>query len=219
MRLSFALVLLIAGCNVRAPTGDVVEGRVGGFTSPDGKEAMQCPLPGNLHQRNTGGSDGLGLCVYASARHTGRWQGDPLFEAIFDWMRSRPGGSYPEKFAATLRQCAKDKGYPVPDYVQIVDADIEILKIACRNGYMPGVTYGYSPTGRYGGQRISHMVSLAHASDQWFAVLDNNFPGDDKFEWLSPDEFKKTHVHPSGKGWKYVLLTTPPPPKPYKRIK
>lgn len=212
LSLPFALLIALPLCGQEAK-----QDRIGGFTSPDGKEQMQCPLPGNLHQRNTGGSDGAGLCVYASARHTGRWQSDPLFDAMFDWMRNYPGGSYPDKFAATLKACAKQKGLVVPDYIQIEDNDIEVLKLACRNGYMPGVTYGYSPTGRYFGRRISHMVSLAHASDDWFAVLDNNYPGENNFEWLKPSEFKGAHIAGGG-GWKIILLTVPPPPKPfYKR--
>lgn len=194
--------------------GVAIAGSIGGFKSPDGKENMNCPLPGNLHQRNTVGSDGSGLCVYASARHTGRWQDEQLFIAIFDWMKQHPGGSYPDKFKRTLLQCAQEKGLPVPNYIQLQDADIEILKTACQNGFMPGVTYGYSPTGRYNGKRIAHMVSLVHASNNWFAVLDNNYPGEQNFEWLSPQEFKGAHVSPNGIGWKVILLTTPPPPKP-----
>lgn len=59
-------------------------------------------------------------------------------------------------------------------------SDLERLKLACRTGRMPGVTYAFSPTGRYGGARIAHMVNLVHADDQWFAVLDNNYPGADQ---------------------------------------
>src|SRR5258706_5337603 len=156
-------------------------GSIGGFKSPDSKENMMCPLPGYLHQRNSVGTDRAGLCVYASAKHTGQWQYEQLFIAIFDYMKNHPGGSYPDKFKKTLAACAKEKGLPMPEYLQIQDDDIEILKMACKNGFMPGVTYGYSPTGRYNGKRIAHMVSLVHASDTWFAVLDNNYPGEQNF--------------------------------------
>jgi len=222
---ALALALLIAvPCNSddAIDTFDVgrpfLSGRIGGFASPDGKEKMQCPLPGSQHQQNTGGIDGAGLCVYASERHSGRWQNDPLFDALFDYMKTQEGGSYPAKFAATVKSCAKLRGYPVPNYVQIQDNDIEVLKLACKNGYMPGVTYGYSPTGRYGGRRISHMVSITHATDNWFAVLDNNYIGDKQFEWLKPTEFARSHTT-GGTGWKIILLTVPPPPKPYMRAK
>jgi hypothetical protein len=187
----------------------LVAAQVGGNVSPDGTE-IHCDLPGGLHQKNTGGSDGAGLCVYASARHAGRWQNNELFEKVFDWMRKHPGGSYPEKFKRTLEQCAQELSLPVPPWVQVQGGDLEILKAACKSGRMPGVTYSFSPTGRYGGGRISHMVSLAHADDKWFCVLDNNYPGADKYEWMSPAEFSRTYAP----GWAVILLTPPPPPPP-----
>lgn len=186
---------------------------VGGKLSPDGSTTIMCDLPGVLHQRNTGGSDGAGLCVYASARHSGRWQNDPAFDAIFDWMKKHPGGSYPEKFKRTLEQCCKELGFDVPRYLQIEGGDLEILKLACKTGRMPCVTYSYSPTGRYGGRRIAHMVSLVHADNNWFCILDNNFPGENKYEWMSPREFAPSYA-PSGRGWSIILLTPPPPPPP-----
>lgn len=207
-RIAIALVM------TTVMAGLTLAGSIGGFKSPDGKEMMFEPLPGTLHQRNTVGRDGLGLCVYASARHTGRWQSDPLFDACFEYMKTQPGGSYPDKFVATMKACAAKNGLAYPEFIQIQDDDIEILKLASRNGYMAGVTYGYSPTGRYNGRKIAHMVSLVHASDNWFAVLDNNYPGETQFEWLSPAEFKGAHISPRGIGWKVILLTTPPPPKP-----
>ncbi len=79
---------------------------------------------------------------------------------------------------------------------------------------MPGVTYSFSPTKRYGGARIAHMVSLVHADDQWFCVLDNNYPGLDKYEWMSPAEFLKTYTGGGG-GWAVILLDRGPPPLPW----
>lgn len=188
--------------------------KVGSWVSPDGKEAMQLPLPGFLHQQNTGGSDGSGLCVYASCRHAGRWASDPLFEEIFDWMRSYPGGSYPDKLTQTLNQCAKEKGFSVPTYIQVQDTDLDIIKMATKNGIMPGVTYGFSPSGRYSGRQISHMVSIVHATDNWFCVLDNNYIGESAFEWLTPAEFKRAYTARGGNGWSVFLLTNPPSPAP-----
>lgn len=194
------------------PREDVAGASVGGPMAPDGTQ-INCDLPGSLHQRNTGGSDGAGLCVYASARHAGRWQNDPLFEAVFEWMRRHPGGSYPEKFDRTLRQCAKELGLPVPEYVQVTNSrDLDVLRLACQTGRMPGVTYERSPTRRYGGGRIAHMVSLPHADERWFCVLDNNYPGADKYEWMSPDEFLRV-CNPGGY-WAVILLSPPPPGPP-----
>ena len=196
-------------CLIAAP---LYAASVGGSIAPDGKTEIHCDLPGDFHQKNTGGSDGAGLCVYASARHTGRWQGDPLFDLIFDWMKKHPGGSYPEKFKRTLEQCSKESGLPIPEYVQVEGKDLEILKLACRTGRMVGVTYSRSPTGRYGGGRIAHMVSLPHADNTYFAVLDNNYIGSNAYEWMSPDEFVRT-CNPSGY-WAVILLTPAPPPPP-----
>jgi hypothetical protein len=186
---------------------------VGGKVSPDGKEEINCDLPGRFHQKNTGGIDGAGLCVYASARHAGRWQNDPGFAGLFDWMKSHPGGSYPEKFKRTLEQYCKEKGLTVPDYIQVEENDYDLLVAASRNGYMIGSTYSYSPTGRYNGQRISHMVSLAHVSPNWVAVLDNNYIGENKYEWLTPKEYMKTAT--GGRTlWAVILLVPQPPPCP-----
>ncbi len=187
--------------------------KVGGNRNEDGTE-IACDLPGELHQKNTGGSDGSGLCVFASMRHSGRWQNDPLFAELFDWMRRHPGGGYPEKVAKMLTACAREKGFAVPKYVQVESNDLDVLKAACRSGRMPGVTYGRSPTGRYGGQSISHMVSLVHADDKHFVVLDNNYPGADKYEWMTPAEFSRAYSATGGKGWAVILLTAPPPPPP-----
>jgi hypothetical protein len=78
---------------------------------------------------------------------------------------------------------------------------------------MPAVTYSFSPSGRYGGQRIAHMVSLVHADERWFCVLDNNYIGADAYEWLSPQEFARTYAH-GGQGWSVILLDPGPPPLP-----
>lgn len=190
-----------------------------GFTSPDGKEFAQCDLPNEYHKRNTVGTDGAGLCVFKSMHHTGQWQGDKLFQAIDRWMEQHPGGGYPEKVDRMLKQASRELGFPVPKYLHFTKPDLQILKEACKNRYMPCVTYGVSPTGRYGGQLIDHMVSLPHATDAWFCVLDNNYPGVDKLEWMEPNDFKIATTSgssgvESGNAWFMILLTTPPPPAP-----
>lgn len=196
------------------PVGPNVGAKVGGNVAPDGQTEIHCDLPGELHQKNTGGSDGAGLCVFASMRHSGRYQNDPLFAACFEWMKKHPGGGYPEKVDRVLQQASKELGLPVPDYIQVEGGDLEVLKLACRTGRMPGVTYCKSPTGRYGGSTIAHMVSLPHADDQWFCVLDNNYPGEDAYEWMTPQEFSRTYTGGGG-GWSVILLTAPPPPAPH----
>lgn len=204
MRSMFAATLLTAILGASADSG---------FMSPDGREPINCPLPGTLHQENTGGSDGAGLCVFASCKHAGLWQNDPLFAAIFDWMQKHPGGGYPEKVDAMLKRASKELGLPIPPYVQLLDADDDLLELASANGYMLCVTYSKSPTGRYNGGKIAHMVNAAHYSKAWVGILDNNYIGEDEIEWMTPAEFRRI-ANLGGEVWAIVLLTPPPPPAP-----
>jgi hypothetical protein len=55
------------------------------------------------------------------------------------------------------------------------------------------------------------MVSLLHASEKWFCILDNNYP--QSFEWMSPDEFRRTYTG-GRSGWSVILLSPGPPPVP-----
>jgi len=185
---------------------------VNGYRSPSGAD-IHCDLPGLFHIKNRGGSDGLGLCVFASLSHSSEWQNLPT-RHFFEWMKKHPGGGWPEKVDKMIKKYCDEKGIDVPDYVQIQSDDLEVLKLACQTGRMPGVTYSFSPTGRYGGAKIAHMVSLVHADDEWFAVLDNNYPGDNKIEWMSPNEFLRTYK--GGRtGWCVIFLDSGPPPLPY----
>lgn len=185
----------------------------GGLTSPDGSEEILCDLPQKFHLRNRGGSDGAGLCVFCSLQHSSIWQHQWVTQDIFKWMWKRPGGGWPEKVDKVIAQMAKEQGKPVPAYVQFQDKDIEILKLACKTGRLPAITYNYSPTGNYRGQMIDHMVSLVHATDKWFAVLDNNFPED--IEWMDPGTFKNVYTRMGRRnGWSVVFLDPGPPPPP-----
>jgi hypothetical protein len=184
---------------------------VAGPTAPDGTE-INCDLPRDLQVKNRGGSDGAGLCVFASLKHSAQWQNVDALRDIFEWMFKHPGGGYPEKVDRVIAQICKEKGLPKPTYLQVESCDLEILKLASKTGRMPAVTYSFSPSGRYGGARIAHMVSLPHADDKLFGVLDNNFPG--TIEWMTPQEFKRTYCGRS-QGWTVILLDEGPPPPPF----
>ena len=179
---------------------------VGGPVAPDGTE-VQCDLPEQYHIRNRGGSDGAGLCVFASIEHAAIWQDVPEIQGIFEWMWRHPGGGWPEKVTRVINQMCKERGVAPPAYLQVEGNDLEILKLACKTGRMPGVTYCFSPAGRYRG-RIAHMVSLVHADDERFGILDNNYPG--SIEWMTPDEFRR--VYACSTGWAVILLDSGPPP-------
>jgi hypothetical protein len=196
----------------------VVTARVGGRVSPDGREEVHLDLPGQFHLRNRGGSDGSGLCVFCSLAHSGTWSEDPVLKGIFEWMFTRPGGGYPAKVDRMIEARCQETSLPRPAYLQIEGDDLEPLQLACQRSLMPAVTYNYSPTGRYGGQRVAHMVSLVHASPAWFAVLDNNYPPEDRndpqnFEWMDLGTFRS--VYTGGRsGWAIIPLKDGPPPIP-----
>ena len=185
--------------------------KVAGPALDDGTE-VDCDLPARLHVKNRGGSDGAGLCVFASMRHSGLWADEPVFAALFEWMFSRPGGGYPQKVERMVALYCRLEKKPPPDYFQVEGDDLDLLRKAVAAGLMPAVTYYRSPTGRYGGRRVLHMVSLVAAGPKWWAILDNNFPG--TIEWMSREDFARSFTGGSGKGWAVVLLKPGPPPLP-----
>jgi hypothetical protein len=190
--------------------GQSIDAYVSGPISRDGVRARGA-IPAQWHQKNTGGSDGAGLCVYASARHTGLMQGDPVFEGMFEWMRRFPGGSYPSKFRQSVERYAREKGLPVPRWMQMERADWALVQRAAQAGRVPGVTYSVSPTGRYGGRRIAHMVSLVHADESRVCILDNNYIGENAYEWMTLNEGRRAGLL----DWVIVLLTPGVPPAPH----
>jgi hypothetical protein len=178
----------------------------GGRTSPDGAEEIQIDLPGTQQMKNTGGKDGAGLCVFTSIEHSGRWQNVDSILGLQQKMTREQGGGYPSKVEKMLAKYCDGA-----QYLQYEGSDPALIKLALTTGRMPSVTYGYSP--RYSG-KIAHMVNAVHLTERWAAILDNNFPGDTKYEWMSPNEFKKRWVSGGG-GWCVVVLAPPPPPMPY----
>lgn len=192
--------------------------KVGGKVAPDGKTELQCDLPASLYLKNVGGSDGKGLCVFTSIGHSSRFQNVELLSSFRDYMRKYPGGGWPQKVDQYIEKISKESGVPKPDYIQVQGGreTIDILKAALQSGRMPSVTYSKSPTGRYNGQRIAHMVNLVHLDSNYVAVLDNNYiePQDKSFEWMSVDQFLASYT--GGKsGWAVILLDPGPPPFPF----
>jgi hypothetical protein len=179
---------------------------VGGPKAPDGAE-IQCDLPTSLHLKNVGGSDGAGLCVFASASMAARFNNVPQLKDLMDWMRKYPGGGYPEKFDKIVAKKCAEMHAPIPAYIQVEGYHPEVLRAATKSGRMVCITYNHSPSGRYGGSRIAHMVCLPHLDEQRAAILDNNFPG--TYEWLSIDEWKSTDPT-----WAVIYLNPAPPAPP-----
>ncbi|MEI7685257.1 MAG: hypothetical protein WCL32_09535 [Planctomycetota bacterium] len=207
MRFAFALCATLALGIGAEPVGKAT---VGGPVAPDGVE-VQNDFPREFHIRNRGGSDGAGLCVFASLQQSAKWQDVEPLTGVFEWMKTRPGGGWPEKVDRVVDDMCRAKKLKKPAYLQIEGTDFELVRRACRLGRMPAVTYAFSPSGRYGGARIAHMVNLLHADERWCAVLDNNFPG--TIEWMTPAEFQRVWTG-GGQGWAVILLADGPPPPP-----
>lgn len=174
--------------------------------SPAGVRAV-VDLPASQHMRNTGGSDGLGLCVFTSLEHAARWQNLIGLNGYRAWMERRPGGGYPQKVDSTLAAYCREKGVPVPAYIQHTGGDDEFLDLAIHTGRCPGVTYAGSDDFYRGG--IDHMVNLAHIDDTRAAIIDNNRPGN--WVWMTRAEFL-SRWRARGGGWAVVFLDPPPPP-------
>jgi hypothetical protein len=174
---------------------------------PDGTE-VDIDLPAERELKNTGGSDGSGLCVGTSIEMSLDWHHVQGYPGQYQkWLTKFPGGSWPEKAAQQLKAYAAATGAKPPEILQSTNGDLELLVAAVKNGYHPAITYSRSPTGRYGGQRISHMVNLRAAragpSRAW-CIKDNNYPG---YEWMTEEQFKQVHD-----GWSVIVLNQPDPP-------
>lgn len=187
---------------------------VGGHTvTINGKKKQtQIDLPVKLHLRNTAGSDGLGLCVFASLSHTFRWHGLDKHAEIFTWMQSRPGGGYPTKVDSMIQEfCLKDRGLEKPPYLHYFGADLNVLKFLLDKHLLVSVTYSGRDGVFYRGP-IAHMVNVVYADDEAVAILDNNFPG--QYLWMDSSDFVFRWRENSYGGWSVIVLRPPVPPAP-----
>lgn len=159
------------------------------------------PIPDKFHIRNEGGSDGLGLCVYASAVMAGATQGvadlaELKQSALWKHAKSRPGGSWPEKLAKDLNTV-----YPFEKYgerwQQYVGTDFDILaqwsdqgRVVCST-MNTGALYNYKP--------IHHMINVIGFKRGGYAgVVDNNEPGVRR--WMPAKEFERRAID-GGTAW------------------
>jgi hypothetical protein len=190
---------------------------VGGKTAPDGKTEIHVDLPNDLHRANVS-SRGQGCCTHTSVHHAALWQNVKVLQEFPKWVQAKglPGGTYPKMMDDRIAMLCKEKGVPIPEYVALEGGKetLDVLRTALKMGRMVSCTYSISPTGRYGGGRISHMVNLVHLDDKYAAILDNNYIGDTKYEWLTIDEFVKTYTGGRA-GWAIVLLDPGPPNLPH----
>ncbi len=176
--------------------------------------AITCDLPATEQLKNIGShADNRGMCVMSSIEMAARWQGLDMLQGLRDWCAKQPGGAYPAKVDRQLREFCQSKGAPIPRYLQYEGRNPgPILDLCEKTGRMACITYGYSP--RYRGQ-IAHMVCCAKFGGNWGVVLDNNFPGERGYEWMSREELLRRIRFPDGRAWLFVWLAPPPPPIPH----
>ena len=185
---------------------------VGGPTH-DGVE-VQVDMPLSLRKKNIGGSDGSGLCVFTSIQNAARVQHVTTLENFQHFMSTRPGGGYPEKVDAMIAACAKQRGVIPPRYLQYEGTDPTPIRLACKAGRMPCITYDGRDKVHYSGH-IEHMINCVYMDDKWACVLDNNFIGDDQLVWMTPAEFTSRWSGGQGRqGWMVLLLDPGAPPIP-----
>lgn len=189
---------------------------IGGKVAPDKVTEIQMDLPESEQMANVGGSDRAGLCVFTSVEHSARWQNVEALNGFQNWMRGYPGGGWPEKLAKKIEEYSKARGFAVPKFAQAEGKAADLMPIieeALKSGRGVATTYDRSPSGRYGGRKIAHMVNIIHLDSKYACIMDNNYIGVSKYEWMSRDEFSRIVL--GNNGWIAILLDPGPPPLPH----
>ncbi|WP_435005177.1 hypothetical protein P12x_003071 [Tundrisphaera lichenicola] len=171
----------------------------------DGAE-VATDLPPEIRVRNTVGTDGAGLCVWASTEMMARYLNVEGLVGIFEALQSEPGGGWPERVDREMQKRA-----PGVKYRQYLGGDLDFIREGIDSGRPVCVTYGYGEF--YGSRTIAHMVLCVAMDDRYTGILDNNDP--EHIWWMSTDEFRKRFGWPSGQGWAWYTLAPPPPPPPH----
>lgn len=201
-------------CPRETMLGSLLSPTVAGRISPDGVP-IECDYPPDRMQENLKGTDGSGLCVWAAASWAMDWHGVSGGRDLLPWMTRKEGGGWPDKFDAMMKEYFREKNQPVPGYTQMTGSDTAFVLKALESGKLVCATYNHSPTGRYQGRRISHMVCVHHCDGERVAIGDNNYIGDNSYEWLPMEEWKKCFLGDNGKGWAIAFDPPGPPPVPH----
>lgn len=201
-RVKFVVVMAVAVATCGLAVGGWTE--VGpGQDSP----AIDCDIPAPMRIRNTGGTDGAGLCVFASMQMAASFQNTKELLDIFKYMQTQPGGGWPERVDKIMKERA-----PNVKYKQYEGSDIDFIQEGINSGRPVCVTLGLGPEKIYGGQTIAHMVLCVGMNEKETSILDNNDPQN---IWvIETSEFKRRFIHPNTSGWAFYTLTPPPPPVP-----
>ncbi len=180
----------------------------GGFANGPTHQGVEIEtdLDADLRIRNVGGTDGAGLCVWASLCMAARYHNcEPLFD-LFDRMKHEVGGGWPSRVDEKMRAWAPDVKYE-----QWVGTNLTFIRSQLARGRMVCATYGYGEL--YHMATIAHMVCVVKMTPDWTAILDNNDP--EHIWWMPTEEYARRFVHPSGQGWAVAIHLPPPPPVPH----
>lgn len=166
-------------------------------------------IPASKHIKNTGGSDGAGLCVFTSMEVMGNGQGEEALDGFQKYMTHYPGGGWPEKVDEMFPRYCKSKGIKTPPYFQHTGGDEELMELIIKTGRPVCMTYGgYDDFYK---RYVAHMVNGVFFDKTSGVIIDNNRPG----KWVSmthkeyADRWKM-----GGGGWLIALLNSPLPPFP-----
>lgn len=199
-----SLILILAAL---ATCGGLALGGWAPFGIGQDSTAIDCDVPASMRVRNTGGSDGAGLCVFASLQMAAYYQNTKELLDIFQYMQTQEGGGWPEKVDRIMQERA-----PGVKYIQYQGDDLSFIQEGVNSGRPVCVTLGLGPDKIYGGQTIAHMVLCVGMNEKETAILDNNDPQN---VWvIDTPTFKKYFIHPNTSGWAFYLLSPPPPPVP-----
>ncbi len=175
-----------------------------GGSSYNGVE-VACDLPELLRVKNTVGTDGQGLCVWASTEMAARYQNCEEMVGVFEQMKRERGGGWPDRVDSVMKSRA-----PGVKYQQYLGPDIAFIQTGIDSGRPVCVTYGYGEL--YGMKTIAHMVLCVYMDATTTGIIDNNDPG--RIWWMDTSEFKRRFGWPRGSGWAWYTFAPPPPPAP-----
>lgn len=169
---------------------------------------VDCDLPMPIRIHNTGGTDGAGLCVWASADMMATYLNCRELMDVFEYMQTQKGGGWPERVDRIMRERA-----PGVKFKQYMGDSLDFAQEFIDSGRPVCITLGTSEF--YKMQTIAHMVLLVSLDEKYAGILDNN---DEKHIWWMPrEEFRKRACHPNGEMWAWGIFSPPPPPVPHGR--
>lgn len=183
------------------PTGSDHAPQLGGIASPDGT-VHACIYVDEIDWPKNIASRGLGCCGFRALDYCARLQG---VDTLVNWPEriradGTAGGAYPQKVDQLINKYA-----PGVTYWQDCSKSHAILAASIASQRACAVDYnGRDP--HYLG-RIAHCVTCVafDETNDWVAILDNNYPSLDEIVWMGIREWDQRWG-----GWAYGLLALTP---------